>query len=124
MEEKKTIKKTSSVKKTVNKSQSVVKTTKPSIKAKSSLEDSKVQAPATSTSELAIPVYNINGTQEKTVALPKELFEVEASPRLIAQYVRVYLANQRQGNASTKRRSEVTGTTKKVYRQKGTGNAR
>jgi len=43
---------------------------------------------------------------------------------LLAQAVRVYLANQRQGNASTKTRGEVTGSTRKIYRQKGTGKAR
>ncbi len=73
---------------------------------------------------LSIPVYTLKGTEEKKLDLPKELFDVKESPRLIAQYVRVYLANQRQGNASTKHRGEIIGTTKKVYRQKGTGNAR
>jgi len=43
---------------------------------------------------------------------------------LLAQYARVYLANQREGNASSKTRAEVAGTTKKVYKQKGTGLAR
>lgn len=56
--------------------------------------------------------------------LPKEIFKVEVKPTLLAQSVRVYLANQRQGNQSTKTRTEVHGTTKKVYRQKGTGGAR
>lgn len=44
--------------------------------------------------------------------------------QLISQAIRVYLANQRQGNASTKTRGEVKGSTKKIYRQKGTGRAR
>ncbi|MEK7565426.1 MAG: 50S ribosomal protein L4 [Patescibacteria group bacterium] len=56
--------------------------------------------------------------------LPKEIFKVKVRPALLAQSVRVYLANQRQGTQSTKTRSEVAGTTKKVYRQKGTGGAR
>lgn len=75
-------------------------------------------------SGLEIAVYNIDGKESKTVSLPTELFNVEASPRLLSQYVRMYLANQRQGNASTKTRGEVIGTTKKIYRQKGTGKAR
>lgn len=90
-------------------------------KVKSAGKDPKVK---TSTAGLNIPVYNLSGKEEKTVSLPKELFEVKASSRLIAQYVRVYLANQRQGTHSTKHRGEIVGTTKKVYRQKGTGNAR
>lgn len=43
---------------------------------------------------------------------------------LLAQYVRVAYINKRQGTASTKDRSQVAGTTHKIYRQKGTGNAR
>ena len=42
----------------------------------------------------------------------------------MAQAVRVHLANQRQGTASTKTRGQVTGSTRKIYRQKGTGRAR
>src|SRR3989338_9847754 len=56
--------------------------------------------------------------------MPKEIFAVEASPRLLAQYVRVYLANRRQGTASAKTRAEVKGSTRKIYKQKGTGKAR
>lgn len=76
------------------------------------------------TAGLTIDVYAANGTVKKSMELPKEIFSVEASPKLLAQYVRVYLANQRQGTISTKTRSEVAGTTKKIYRQKGTGRAR
>ena len=71
-----------------------------------------------------ISVFDITGKEVKSIELPKELFGVEPNPKLIAQYMRVFQTNQREGNASTKTRSEVTGTTKKVYRQKGTGNAR
>jgi large subunit ribosomal protein L4 len=73
---------------------------------------------------LDIPVYNLKGEETKTIALPKEIFSCEAKPALLAQAVRVYLTNQRQGNASTKTRGEVTGSTRKIYRQKGTGKAR
>ncbi len=54
----------------------------------------------------------------------KEIFKVEAQPALLAQAVRVFQANQRQGTQSTLTRTEVSGTTKKMYRQKGTGHAR
>lgn len=56
--------------------------------------------------------------------LPEEIFNAKINKTLMAQAVRVYLANQRQGNASTKTRGEVTGSTRKIYRQKGTGRAR
>ncbi|MBI4225522.1 50S ribosomal protein L4 [Candidatus Roizmanbacteria bacterium] len=73
---------------------------------------------------LTIPVYGLDGKEKGTLELPKEIFSVEARPKLLAQYVRVYLANRRQGTASTKTRGEVTGSTRKIYRQKGTGRAR
>lgn len=73
---------------------------------------------------LSVTVYDLKGTEVKTLDLTKDMFGIDYQPKLVAQYVRVYLANQRQGTASTKTRSEVIGSTKKIYRQKGTGNAR
>ncbi len=73
---------------------------------------------------LSIPVYDPDGKEAGVIELPKEIFATEANPKLVAQYVRVYLANQRKGNASTKTRGEVIGSTRKIYRQKGTGRAR
>ena len=73
---------------------------------------------------LTIPVYDLDGKEKGTIELAKEIFAVEANPKLLAQYVRVYLANRRQGTASTKTRAEVTGSTRKIYKQKGTGKAR
>lgn len=72
----------------------------------------------------SLVVYNIEGKEEKTVELPKEIFSVSANPKLLALAVRVYLINQRQGNVSVKTRGEVIGSTRKIYRQKGTGKAR
>ncbi len=73
---------------------------------------------------LKAPVFDIKGSEVETTELPKELFAGKENPTLVAQAVRVYLANQRQGNASTKTRGEVTGSTKKIYQQKHTGRAR
>ncbi len=73
---------------------------------------------------LSVKVYDAKGKEKEPMNISKELFSVEGSPKLLAQYVHVYLANQRQGTASTKTRGEVTGSTKKIYRQKGTGRAR
>ena len=72
----------------------------------------------------SLVIYNIEGKEEKTVELPKEIFSVSANPKLLALAVRVYLVNQRQGNVSVKTRGEVIGSTRKIYRQKGTGKAR
>lgn len=68
--------------------------------------------------------YNLSGQALKDAALPVELFGVKVKPTLLAQAVRVYLSNQRQSPAKTKTRGEVAKTTKKMYRQKGTGRAR
>jgi len=80
--------------------------------------------PVEKKSSLSIPVYDITGVEKKRIELPKEFFSLEANPSLLAQYVRVYLANQRQGTASAKTRGDVVGSTRKIYRQKGTGRAR
>lgn len=74
--------------------------------------------------KMHISIYNLQGEIVKEMALPKTIFSIKTPLALIAQYVRVYLNNQRQGNASSKTRAEVQGTTKKVYKQKGTGRAR
>ncbi len=73
---------------------------------------------------LSIPVLNLLGKEASQASLPKEIFSTQASDKLLAQYVRVYMANKRQGNASTKTRAQVVGSTRKIYRQKGTGRAR
>jgi len=72
----------------------------------------------------SIAQYELNGEKAESISMGKDILNEAASPALMAQYVRVYLTNQRQGNASTKTRAEVGGTTKKMYKQKGTGKAR
>lgn len=74
--------------------------------------------------DLTVDVLDIKGKKAGTLALPKEIFGVPINDQLIAQAVRVYLSNQRKGTASTKTRGEVRGSTRKIYRQKGTGRAR
>jgi len=84
----------------------------------------KIEKKVSKKAELTISVYDLTGKVEKQLTLPKEIFAAKTSPKLLAQSVRVYLTNQRQGTASTKTRSQVTGSTRKIYRQKGTGRAR
>ncbi|MCL5019453.1 MAG: 50S ribosomal protein L4 [Patescibacteria group bacterium] len=69
-------------------------------------------------------VYDIKGKIVESISLPKEIFNVKINNQLMAQAVRVYLSNQRRGTVKTKSRGEVNKTTKKAYRQKGTGRAR
>lgn len=77
-----------------------------------------------SAQELTARVVDVKGADKGTTLLPSSLFGVMASLALIAQYVRVYLSNQRQGTHKAKDRGEVVGSTRKIYRQKGTGRAR
>ncbi|MGH9858113.1 MAG: 50S ribosomal protein L4, partial [Acidobacteriota bacterium] len=71
-----------------------------------------------------VNVLGLDGKVIGKMSLPGEIFGEKVNKALLAQAVRVYLANQRQGNASTKTRGEVDGSTRKIYRQKGTGRAR
>lgn len=73
---------------------------------------------------LSAEVFDLNGTVLEKISLPAEIFGVKINKVLIAQAVRVFRANQRLGTASTKTRGEVEGSTRKIYRQKGTGRAR
>lgn len=69
-------------------------------------------------------LYDITGKEVSSLEVPHEIFLSNINERLLATYVRVYLTNQRQGTAATKTRSEVAASTRKIYRQKGTGRAR
>jgi len=62
--------------------------------------------------------------KKEKISLPATIFGVKPNLKLIAQAVRVYLANQRKSFAKTKTRGEVKRTKAKIYRQKGTGRAR
>jgi large subunit ribosomal protein L4 len=73
---------------------------------------------------LKIDIKNIEGNLVRSIDLPINIFGKESNNDLISQYVRVYLTNQRVGNASTKTRGEVSGSGIKPFKQKGTGNAR
>lgn len=73
---------------------------------------------------LQAEVRDLAGKIIETISLPKEIFGAALNKQLIAQAVRVHLANTRRGTVSTKTRGEVRGSTRKIYRQKGTGRAR
>ncbi len=69
-------------------------------------------------------LYGADGSVKSTVELPASVFGVEMNEALLHTVIKGYLANQRQGTAKTKGRSEVRGGGRKPYRQKGTGRAR
>jgi large subunit ribosomal protein L4 len=71
----------------------------------------------------SLDLYDSTGKITSKVNVPKA-FNVNVDPELIALAIRVYLANQRQATSQVKTRGEVNKTTKKVWRQKGTGRAR
>ena len=73
---------------------------------------------------LTLNVYNATGDTVGTVDIDPAEFGGEINRQLLHDVVLMHLANQRAGTHSTLRRGEVAGSTKKLFRQKGTGNAR
>ena len=74
---------------------------------------------------MSIEIQNIEGKSSgKKVTLNKEIFAVEPNDHAIYLDVKWYLARKRQGTSKAKERAEVTGSTKKIKKQKGTGTAR
>lgn len=73
---------------------------------------------------IEVPVYNQKGDQVDTLNVDEDLLGGEVRPALLKQAYVMFHANRRQGSARTKSRGMVEGSTKKLYRQKGTGNAR
>ena len=74
---------------------------------------------------MELSVYKIDGSESgKKVVLNEEIFGITPNDHAIYLDVKQYLANQRQGTAKTKDRSEVSYSTKKLIRQKGSGGAR
>ncbi len=72
-----------------------------------------------------VAVFTSTGTKSsEKINLPKEIFGAKINEPLMAQAVRVYLSNQRKGTAKVKTRSDVRGSGRKIWRQKGTGRAR
>jgi large subunit ribosomal protein L4 len=73
---------------------------------------------------LNLNVYNVKGDSVGTVEIDPAEFGGKVNRQLLHDVVLMHLANQRAGTHSTLRRGEVAGSTKKLFRQKGTGNAR
>ncbi|WP_207428185.1 50S ribosomal protein L4 [Pedobacter sp. SYSU D00535] len=74
---------------------------------------------------MEVSVLNISGKETGAkVQLPEAIFGVEPNDHAIYLDVKQYLANQRQGTHKSKQRNEIAGSTRKLYKQKGTGGAR
>jgi len=71
-----------------------------------------------------VPVYNMKGSQVGKLTIDEQSLGGEINAPLIKQAYVMYHANLRQGSSRTKNRQDVEGSTRKIYRQKGTGNAR
>lgn len=71
-----------------------------------------------------IDVYNINGEKVSQLELADSIFNVPVKPSVLHEVVTMQLACRRAGSASVKHRSDVKGSTRKLYKQKGTGRAR
>jgi large subunit ribosomal protein L4 len=72
----------------------------------------------------SLPIYDRTGNEVGKYDIEPEEIAPRISKQLMHDAVVMYQANLRQGSAKTKSRAEVAGSTKKMYRQKGTGNAR
>jgi len=73
---------------------------------------------------MEVPVYNMSGEEVSNVELPADIFEAKINRDLMHQALVRQMANKRLGTHKAKGRSEVNRSTRKIYRQKGTGNAR
>lgn len=74
---------------------------------------------------MEVSVLNINGQETgRKVTLNESIFGIEPNDHVLYLDVKQYLANQRQGTAKSKERSEISGSTRKLGRQKGGGGAR
>ena len=73
---------------------------------------------------IELPVYNNEGKQVDSINIDETLLGTEVKPTLLKQAYVMFHSNRRQGSARTKSRGMVIGSTRKIYKQKGTGNAR
>jgi large subunit ribosomal protein L4 len=71
-----------------------------------------------------VDVINCTGEKVSEANLPEEIFNVPVKSSVLHDVVRMQLSNRRSGTASVKHRSDIQGSTRKLFRQKGTGRAR
>ena len=74
---------------------------------------------------MKLKIFDIKGKDTgRKISLPNNIFDIEPNTQAIYLDVKAQLANKRQGTHKSKERSEITGSNRKIKRQKGTGSAR
>ncbi len=74
---------------------------------------------------MKVAILNTSGSETgRSVELPGDIFGIEPNQHAVYLDVKAYLANQRQGTAETKERNMISGSTRKLHKQKGTGGSR
>ncbi|MBU1169004.1 MAG: 50S ribosomal protein L4 [Proteobacteria bacterium] len=71
-----------------------------------------------------VDIINVTGDKVSQIELADDIFNVTVNGNVLHEVVRMQLASRRSGTACVKNRSDVRGSTRKLFRQKGTGNAR
>lgn len=102
----------------------VKKVTTPKVAKVVAPKTEAVKATPKKSSGLSVPVFSLVGKEVSTLELPKEVFGVEVNKSLLDQAMHIYLNNQKAHWGNTKTRGEVVGSTRKIWKQKGTGRAR
>jgi large subunit ribosomal protein L4 len=99
---------------------------KKAVPAAKTVEAKVAPTPATkkATGKFEVTAFNLGGKEVGSLALPEQIFGGKVSEALLAQALRVYNHNRQAHHGNTKTRGEVQGSTRKIFRQKGTGNAR
>lgn len=98
---------------------------KAKVETKPEIKKAPVEKKAESkASKLAVTMYDLTGKEAGNMSLPEELFGSEVVKSLLAQAVRVYTNNELAHHSNSKTRGEVSGSTRKIFKQKGTGRAR
>ncbi len=90
------------------------------VEAKAALPAAK----SVKTSKLEVAAFDLSGKEVGTVALAESVFGGKVNKSLLSQAMRVYNSNRQNHWGNTKTRGEVQGSTRKIFKQKGTGNAR
>ena len=74
---------------------------------------------------MILDIHSVSGSKTgRTIELPDNIFGIEPNEHTVYLAVKQYLAHQRQGTHKSKERSEMSGSTRKLFKQKGTGGAR
>ncbi len=84
----------------------------------------KAVAKSAKASSMSVTTFSLLGKEAGSLELPKSIFDGPVNSALIAQAMRVYINNEKGHYSNTKTRGEVAGSTRKIYKQKGTGRAR